>query len=333
MALQSSGQISFSNIRAEFGETPVGMGSYRVSENIGDMSNLPLDTDIPQSGQIAFSDFYGKRLNIVVHYSTNENRPDTARLRYNSSIGTTVIGGYKTKPSNTSGKRVIIHVSSTLGSVGGARTTSALRTGSGWDANTTLDIEIGSEAVVSGAGGNGGAGATEGNNNHTSGTAGTSAIGIQDVVNSINVQSGGIVQGGGGGGGGGSGDVEGEEDTTGGGGGGGAGIPIGGAGRYGVASGSTFNGGKGANGGTEEGAIGGGGGGGGATYGTPGNAGAYRGASAGTTENGGQGGAAPGYSRRNGGANGYSVTSVSGIDLPTITGTVYGDLGEETGVA
>lgn len=337
MTLQSSGQISFSDIRNEFGQTPEGIGDYRVSKNIGDMTDIPLDEGIPTSGQIKFSDFYGKRLNIVVHYSTNQNRPDSAKKRYNNDQGVTVIGGYKNKPSNTGGKRVIIHVSGVLGSAQGTQNTCALRTGSGWNTDTKLDIEIGSEAVVSGAGGNGGDGATEGDNNHSSGTTGTSAIGIQYAVNSMNVQTGGIVQGGGGGGGGGSGDVEGAEDATGGGGGGGAGIPAGGVGRNGVDSGSTFNGGNGRDGGFESGpgggAIGGGGGGGGATYGTPGQEGDLRDADAGTAENGGRGGIATGYTRRFGGANGYSVTSVSGIDLPTITGTVYGDLGEETGVS
>jgi len=333
MALQSSGQITFTNIRDEFGEsTNNKLGSYRVSQNIGDMTNLPLDDGIPSSGQIRFSDFYGKKLNVVVHYSTNENRPDDARLRYDNDTEINVIGDFRVRPTNSSGTKVIIHVSSELGSAQGVREVCALRTGSGWNSGTDLSIEIGSEAIVSGAGGNGGDGATEGDNNHSGGTSGTSAIGIQTSVNLINVQIGGIVQGGGGGGGGGSGDVEGNEDTTGGGGGGGAGIPAGGVGRYGGGIGTTTGGGNGQNGGTEDGAIGGGGGGGGATYGTTGSAGAYRGAGAGTAENGGQGGAAPGFSRRYGGANGYSVKSVSGIDIPTITGTVYGDLGEETGV-
>ena len=64
--------ISFGQIRDEFGITPNdgetagGLGGYRVSDSIGSLSNLPLDTGVPQSGQIAFSDFYSKQLNIVV---------------------------------------------------------------------------------------------------------------------------------------------------------------------------------------------------------------------------------------------------------------------------
>src|SRR6056300_169513 len=303
MALQSSGQITFTNIRNEFGEsTNNKIGSYRVSQNIGDMTNIPLDNGIPSSGQIRFSDFYGKKLNVVVHYSTDENRPDEARLRYNSDTEVTVIGEFRDKPANNSG--------------------------------TDLNIEIGYEAVVSGAGGNGGAGAGEGRENHTDGGNGTSAIGLQYQVNSINVQDGGIVQGGGGGGAGGSGDIEGEEDTTGAGGGGGAGIPFGTAGRYGNGreNGSTFDGGNGGDGATEEGAIGGGGGGGGATYGTFGAAGRNRGASNGSATQGGDGGKAPGFTRREGGINGYSITTSNGITLPTITGNVYGSQSAGTGV-
>ena len=61
MALQSTGTISFSNIANEFG-TPNGnnLGAYRVSENRGSLTNLPLDDTIPQSGEIRFSDFYGE---------------------------------------------------------------------------------------------------------------------------------------------------------------------------------------------------------------------------------------------------------------------------------
>ena len=66
MALQASGQISFSDISNEFGNAG-SLGAYRVSQTIGELSNLPLDNGIPQSGTISFSDFYSKRLNIVVN--------------------------------------------------------------------------------------------------------------------------------------------------------------------------------------------------------------------------------------------------------------------------
>ena len=77
MTLQSSGNpISFSQIRAEFGDgvntatSPVRIGKYRrdddefTNEDLGSLSGLPLDTGVPTSGQIAASNFYDKKLNV-----------------------------------------------------------------------------------------------------------------------------------------------------------------------------------------------------------------------------------------------------------------------------
>ena len=60
--------LSYTEIAAEFGN-PTGnkLGNYRVSESYGELSGLPLDSGIPQGNSaIKFSDFYGKRANIVV---------------------------------------------------------------------------------------------------------------------------------------------------------------------------------------------------------------------------------------------------------------------------
>ena len=86
MALQGSGRISFSDIRNEFG-TPRNnnIGAYRVSETYGAMSNLPLDNGIPQSGRINWSDFYNKRLNLIVDcYSGGGSPTSTASFFWNS---------------------------------------------------------------------------------------------------------------------------------------------------------------------------------------------------------------------------------------------------------
>ena len=68
MTIKSSGSsLSFSEIEAEFGSNGSrSLGSYRLSQSVGSLSNLPLDSGIPTSGQIKFSDFYGKQLNVVV---------------------------------------------------------------------------------------------------------------------------------------------------------------------------------------------------------------------------------------------------------------------------
>ena len=68
MTIKSSGNpLAFSEIETEFGANGTrSLGSYRLTQSVGTLSNLPLDTGIPSSGQIKFSDFYGKQLNIVV---------------------------------------------------------------------------------------------------------------------------------------------------------------------------------------------------------------------------------------------------------------------------
>jgi hypothetical protein len=67
-----TGQISWSNIAAEFG-TPSGknLGAYRVNQAIGDR-NWTLDTGVPTSGTIRFSDLRGKTCNVVVDYTGPE---------------------------------------------------------------------------------------------------------------------------------------------------------------------------------------------------------------------------------------------------------------------
>ena len=67
MALPSSGSISASQIRDEFGPTTesgekVALGEYRIDENYGELTERPLDTGIPQSGAISFQDFTWKKI-------------------------------------------------------------------------------------------------------------------------------------------------------------------------------------------------------------------------------------------------------------------------------
>ena len=73
-------QLSFGEIETEFGQNGSrSLGDYRISQTVGNNSTLPalpLDTNIPTSGEIKFSDFYGKQLNIVVdcHSGGTEDR-------------------------------------------------------------------------------------------------------------------------------------------------------------------------------------------------------------------------------------------------------------------
>ena len=160
MALQASGPISFSQISNEFG-TPSGknLGAYRISQTVGNLNRNGIDDGIPTSGQIKFSDFYSKSLNVVVYCSGNRIN---ARSRYNDNNNVTVIGGYKTRPASSSGTKVWIHTNETIGSNIPAssapnRQYCSLITG-GWDDNTDLRLDIGTSGVVSGSGGKGGNG-------------------------------------------------------------------------------------------------------------------------------------------------------------------------------
>ena len=109
MALQGSGQISFSQIENEFGQNGErSLGDYRTSQSVGELSNLPLDSGIPSSGQIKFSDFYSKRLNIVVdmHSGGDEFRKSAKNDKWNNN-NLTVIGGFRSKKED--GSKIIIH--------------------------------------------------------------------------------------------------------------------------------------------------------------------------------------------------------------------------------
>ena len=220
MTIKNSGsQLAFSEIEAEFGQPDNGrsLGRYRrddsefSNKNCGALTNLPLDTGIPTSGEIKFSQFYGKKLNMVVDYyddtgtsggeaSNVLNRQDNgantmaATWRYNNqSNRVKVVGGYRDRPTGSvsgynlsssnwqGGKKIFIHVNKQIGGVKAGSDSDknkvALRTGN-WPSGTSLQIDIGSSGRIQGAGGNGRQGAT---NSGTPGKAftGTSGLGIE----------------------------------------------------------------------------------------------------------------------------------------------------------
>ena len=305
MALQSSGQISFSNIVNEFGQPPgKNLGAYRVRQSVGALSNLGLDNNdslnatIPQSGTIKFSDFYGKKLNIIVNYHTGgtETQPQNGYQRYQAN-NVTVIGGFKGRPSDPNGKKVYIHVNKKIiNRTSDDQTRCALKTGQSWN-GAELRVDVGGSGKIFGAGGKGGRGHEGGRSDGKGGKGGdgNSALGLTYSAR-VNIMSGGAICGGGGGGGGGGGarqlDREGglfrrrrrDRRAGGGGGGGGAGdIPgaggdisrSGGRHRNGEKGqpGSEFSGGAGGNGGNNDGEARAGRGGNGGGNGSPGQAG------------------------------------------------------------
>ena len=242
MATPSSGQISATNISDEFGRNLAGnqmsLGGYRLSQTVGSLSFNGIDSGVPTSGEIKFSDFYNKRLNVVVDFHTGGTVSRVnAKNRYNGN-NITVIGGFRGKKE--AGSKILIHVNKTIGSSKGNQANVALRTGT-WNSDVVLSVDVGSSGRLYGAGGNGGQGADSwsdaGSTNGGSGGNGTSALGIEHEETAVNIQSGGRIRCGFGGGGGGAGarQVDGGADRSacGGGGGGGAGLPSGDGGRGG----------------------------------------------------------------------------------------------------
>ena len=335
-----SGQISAQDIKNEFGEVngTVPLGSYRVSQNCGEL-NLAIGDGIPKSGTISYNNMRNKKLNIVVDYygdNPNLNRTDNgdntmnAKNRYvNQNERVKVIGGLKSKPSNTSGHRVRIHVNQDLGGKKGGKNVCALRTGS-WNSGTSLIVDVGGEGAIYGGGGDGG----EGGNDLDAGNAGqdgASALGIDYNGTVINIASGGLIRCGfGGGGGGGSGrqqDKGSDRRAAGGGGGGGQGYPGGAGGDRGRAG--PDNAGNGTAGDLSEAGEGGGGG---------DNAGETGGGSGG--EGGGQGEAADAgngssFGGGAGGGQGSAIRKASGsvnFSFGTNNGSIVGDT-NQTGVS
>lgn len=342
MTIKSSGNpLSFSEIETEFGSNSSrSLGNYRVSQTVGTLTKT-LDTGIPSSGAIRFSEFYGKRLNVVVDFYSG----DVSELRQNAKSSwnnnkVTVIGGFRSKKE--AGSKILIHVNKTIGSAAGNQNRVALRTGS-WNSDVVLSVDIGSSGKLYGAGGDGGNGADSwsdgGSTNGGSGGNGTSALGIEHEETAVNVQSGGLIRCGFGGGGGGAGsrqvDSGADRSACGGGGGGGAGYPSGirgeGGNRRSGESDEVANGENGTGAAREENGEGGNGGN-NADEAVGGNGG--RGGDANESAQGGNGGKRLDSSQGGAGANGAAIRRSSGSIQVDVSngGSISGDT-SATGVA
>ena len=258
MAIKASGgnppsnSLSFTEIENEFGQNASrSLGDYRMRDlNIGALSEISLsrdgcginaNSDIPvDDEEIKFSDFFSAKQNIIIDlHSINQNRINAKNDKYNASSasGNFTVVGSPSKPSTTSGKKVIIHVTKSIGSATGSVNNVALRTGN-WDSGTEVLVEVATGGLIMGAGGKGGNGRED--SSGLPGDNGTSALGIDYNGTDIQTTGGSIICGFGGGGAGGGGQTKRqgsvwgsgrgpEVKAGGGGGGGGQGIP-GGAG-------------------------------------------------------------------------------------------------------
>ncbi len=326
MTIKSSGSsLSFSEIETEFGANGSrSLGGYRTTQSVGSLSNLPLDGGIPTSGQIKFSDFYSKQLNVVVncHSGSREDRKSAKNDKWNNN-DVTVIGGFRSKKE--SGSKIIINVNKKFCSNKDQQNRCALRTGS-WDGSATVQVDIGGSAQILGAGGDGGKGADGINNNGNAGGDGTSGLGIEQNNVTVNIASGAILRAGFGGGGGGGGgrqqDKRRDRRAGGGGGGGGMGCPAGNGGQGG-STGGGFGSGSGQPGGAGTETSGGGGGGGGNNSGQ---AGGSSGGSGGQASGNAGAGGNNNTSGGSGGGNGAAIRRISGYNVTinnsgTITGS------------
>ena len=122
MTLQSSGSITARDIAIELGYTQgaeTKIGDYRLNggQNFSGVK-LPVSENIPTSGEIRFSDFYGGRRTLVVDYHSGsaENKPQTARRRF-VNRSKVVVGGFVGNDNNTTGKKVVIVVNKILGQI------------------------------------------------------------------------------------------------------------------------------------------------------------------------------------------------------------------------
>ena len=254
MALPSSGSLRMAQIANEFGYTQgsaTKLGDYQhvvgggnFPQQIGGLNFATIDGSpntgtgsIPVSGSIRFSNFRGTRLQQVVNFwsSGAGGFRLNAKSRYNTNgmVGSNnqvaVVGGYRTRPSSSSGTAVHIHVNQAIGSERFDEHHCALRTGS-WESDTNLFVQVGSSGRVQGAGGFGGNGAN-GATGGSQGGRGTNGLGVEYSPTTVNIVGGGLISGGFGGGGGGGGahdhDHKSERTASGSGGGGGAGLPVG----------------------------------------------------------------------------------------------------------
>ena len=258
--------ISFSQIRDEFGTAgtdsataPVRIGQYRrddsafTNKNLGELTNLPLDTGIPTSGTINVDAFHGKKLNTVIDLY------ETGSSNYNHNVKTNrfdsgnydFVGGYRDSLSPATwqgGKKLIVHINNTFGSNGASNVNDvALTIGDGWPANTDFQIDLGSSAVIAGKGGdgsNGGAGSDSSSGGGNGGN-GTSALALETGMTYDAAGGAQIIAGGGGGGGGGGASQDDSsffgsdfDEAGGGGGGGGRGLPAGDPGSGGSSGGA-----------------------------------------------------------------------------------------------
>ena len=220
MAIPTSGSIALTALQTEFGgSNPIGINEYYRGGGL--VPNSSVNNNIPTSGAISLSNFYGgqNRNTISITISSNTNN-------YNlfSNLG----GGYIAGLTD-----IVVTINNGV-TIGSSSTGSPAFTVSGFTSGDTVSIT--NNGTIVGRGGSGGTGGIV-----TSGGAGTAGSSGSNGGNALSISfatsitNNGTIAGGGGGGGGGGGARHVESISQiyrlgGGGGGGGAGSGSGGAG-------------------------------------------------------------------------------------------------------
>ena len=181
MTLQTTGSIKSSQIQTEFG----GSNPISISQYYG------LDSGIPTSGPIKFSNFYGKILNATRTVGSTQN----FNARSDFQTNATIVGGKKTASSVYSNNQAVKYTINVNGTIGANDTSSyAFDTGI-FPSGSSIYLNVYSGNYIVGAGGDGGV------KNGGAGGAGGPAL-ILRLISYI-TNNGTIAGGGGGGGGGG----------------------------------------------------------------------------------------------------------------------------------
>ena len=118
MTIKASGtQLGFQEIEAEFGaQSPRSLGSYRHTQTVNGLTFNGIDSGVPSSGEIKFSDFYGKSLNIVVDCFSggDEFRINAKNNKWNNN--NIVIINPSTVSKKEEGTKITIRVNKKFGS-------------------------------------------------------------------------------------------------------------------------------------------------------------------------------------------------------------------------
>jgi hypothetical protein len=191
MAITPSGQVKFSDLRTEFigGSGSVPLGSlYRGGSNIrskaGNNNATNLAADVPTSGELQLSDYYGTAKGFKYTYNASATDQDADTL-----FGDDYAVDYP--------KEVVIPASVTLGT--NSTSDYAFEINSG----ASGSISVTNNGTIIGAGGAGGGGGAANAGGGSTGSAGGDAIKVASAATFVN--NGSIYAGGGGGGGAGGG--------------------------------------------------------------------------------------------------------------------------------